>query len=58
MQRWLLRHSPAGWICQRPAASPRSRPNTDGLSKRGKLNHSTEPAVVTKALEWRSEVSA
>ena len=53
--RRVLVHSPLGAICQCPASRSSSRPNTDGLSKRGKDSHSTEPAVSTKAHEWRSE---
>ena len=48
-------HLPVGVTCQWPASSPSSRPNTDGLSNRGKASQSTEPLRVTSALECRSE---
>ena len=53
--RRVLDQSPVGWTCQWPAWSPSSRPNTDGLSKRGNDSQSTEPARVTSALECRSD---
>ena len=53
--RRVLVQGPVGWTCQWPACSPSSRPNTDGLSKRGNDSQSTEPPRVTSALECRSD---
>jgi hypothetical protein len=50
--------APFGEMLQCPASGPNSRPKTNGESKRGKLNHSTDPERSTKALEWRSDKSA
>jgi hypothetical protein len=39
------------------ASASSSRANTDGPSKRGKHNQSTEPDLLTRAPEWQSEIS-
>ncbi len=49
---------PVGRIDQWPASSSRTAANTDGPSNRGKHSQSTEPAVVTRAAECRSDSSA
>ena len=51
-------HLSAGVIDQCPAASSRIRPNTDGLSKRGKQSQSIEPSRLTSAAEWQSDSTA
>ncbi|GAC1501217.1 MAG: hypothetical protein NVS2B15_23650 [Pseudarthrobacter sp.] len=49
--------SATGRIDQNPAASPRRRPKTEGLSNRGRHNQSTDPAAFTKAADRQSESS-
>src|SRR4051812_8025859 len=56
--RRLVAYSTDGRMLQWPALSSSRRAMMGGLSKRGKVNHSTEPLVSTSPLEWQSEMSA
>jgi hypothetical protein len=39
-------------------SASRSRPKTDGLSKRGKQSQSIEPSGPTSPIEWQSPITA
>lgn len=47
-----------GPVDQNTASWPSSRPNTEGLSKRGKHSQTTQPDALTSAAEEQSDSSA